>query len=149
MPDILKYNSPITHTFVLAMFLKNGPLNHYLNEYFNNINVRYLSREELFIFIKKCVQQFKIQKSQITFYPRQARFILYEKLRNRMAILKNDDVYLLCDIVEKSNNKEAVYDSLGMDKPKKVKLKKAKKLKAKKITLKKFLKDHFSTIKLK
>ena len=132
VPDILKYNSPITHTFVLAMFLKNGPLNHYLNEYFNNINVRYLSRAELFIFIKKCVQQFKIQKSQITFYPRQARFILYEKLRERMAILKNDDVYLLCDLVENSDNKEAVYDSLGMDKPKKVKLKKAKKLKAKK-----------------
>jgi len=149
VPDILKYNSPITHTFVLAMFLKHGPLNRYLNEYFNDINVRYLSREELFIFIKKCVQQFKIQKSQITYYPRRPRVILYEKLREKMALLKNDDVYLLCDVVENSNNKDAVYDSLGLDKPKKTKLKKAKKLKAKKITLKQFLKDHFSTIEIK
>ena len=149
VPDILKYNSPITHTFVLAMFLKHGPLNQYLNEYFNNMNVRYLSREELFIFIKKCVQQFKIQKSQITFYPRQQRVILYEKLREKMAILKNDDVYLLCDLVEKSDNKDAIFDSLGLDKPKKTKLKKAKKLKSEKITLKTFLNDHFSTIKLK
>ena len=146
VPDILKYNSPITHTFVLAMFLKHGPLNQYLNEYFNNINVRYLSREELFIFIKRCVQQFKIQKSQITYYP---RVILYEKLREKMSLLKNDDVYLLCDAVEKSDNKEAIYDSLGLDKPKKTKLKKAKKLKSKKVTLKKFMSDHFSTIKLK
>jgi len=131
------------------MFLKHGPLNQYLNEYFNNMNVRYLSREELFIFIKKCVQQFKIQKSQITFYPRQQRVILYEKLREKMAILKNDDVYLLCDLVEKSDNKDAIFDSLGLDKPKKTKLKKAKKLKSEKITLKTFLNDHFSTIKLK
>jgi len=131
------------------MFLKHGPLNQYLNEYFNNINVRYLSRKELFIFIKKCVQQFKIQKSQITFYPRQPRVILYEKLREKMAVLKNDDVYLLCDLVEKSDNKDAIFDSLGLDKPKKTRIKKQKKLKAKKITVNKFLKDHFSTIKLK
>ena len=149
VPDILKYNSPITHTFVLAMFLKHGPFNFYLNEYFNNINLRYLKRDELFIFVKKCLQQFKIQKSQIIFYRRQPRVILYEKLREKMSLLKNDDVSLLCDMVEKSPNKDAIFDSLGLDKPKKTRLKKAKKLKAKKITLKKFLDDHFSTIKLK
>jgi len=66
-----------------------------------------------------------------------------------MALFKNDDISLLCDMVEKSDNKNAIFDSLGLDKPKKTKLKKAKKLKAKKITLKKFLDDHFSTIKLK
>ena len=149
VPDILKYNSPITHTFVLAMFLKHGPLNHYLNEYFNNINVRYLNRDELFLFIKKCVLQFKIQKSQITYYPRRPRVILYEKLRDKMALMKNDDINLLCDIVEASDNKEAVYDSLGMDKPKKTRLKKAKKLKVKKTSAAVFLKHHFSIIKLK
>jgi len=49
VPDILKYNSPITHTFALRLFMRNGPLNYYLNKYFNDINVRYLSREELFL----------------------------------------------------------------------------------------------------
>lgn len=146
IPDITKYNSPITHTFCTAMFLKNGPLNHYLNKYFNDINLRYLTREELFVFIKKCVQQFRIQKSQITFYPRQPRVMLYEKLREKTPWLKNDDVSLLCDIVERSPNREAVYDSLGLDKPKKSKLKKAKKLKAKKVSVDTFLNDHFSTI---
>lgn len=146
IPDILKYNSPITNTFVTAMFLKNGPLNHYLDKYFNDINLRYLSREELFLFIKKCIQKFKIQKSQIMFYPRQPRVLLYEKLRERIAILKNDDISLLCDLVEKSNNKSAIYDSLGLDKPKKTKVTKAKKLKEEKISVKSFLEKHFSTI---
>ena len=121
VPDILKYNSPITHTFVTAMFLKHGPLNFYLNEYFNDINLRYLSREELFKFVKKCVQDFRIQKSQITFYPRRPRVMLYEKLREKLALYKNDDIELICDVVEKSDNRDAIYDSLGLDKPKKTK----------------------------
>ena len=146
VPDILKYNSPITHTFVTAMFLKHGPLNFYLNEYFNDINLRYLTREELFKFIKKCVQDFRIQKSQITFYPRKARVILYEKLREKLPLYKNDDINLLCDIIEKSDNRDAIYDSLGLDKPKKTKIKKAKKLQTKKVSVDTFLNDHFSII---
>lgn len=148
-PDILKYNSPITHTFVIAMFLRNGALNHYLDTYFNNISLRYLSREDIFKFIKKCVIDFKIKKRDVMFYKRRARHMLYEKLRERMPYLKNDDVLLLCDIVENSDNKDAVFDSLGLEIPKKTKLKKTKKLKVKKISLDKFLSEHFSTFDVK
>ena len=49
----MKYNSPITATYVISMFLTNGPLNHYLDSYFNNINLRYLDKKELFGFIKE------------------------------------------------------------------------------------------------
>lgn len=146
VPDILKYNSPITHTFVISLFLRNGLLNRYLDEHFNNIGVRYLTREEILKFVKKCVMDFKIKKRDIMFYKRRARRMLYEKIRERMPILKNDDVLLLCDIIENSDNKEAIFDSLGLEKPKKSKLKKAKKMKSEKITLDKFLGEHFSMI---
>ena len=59
--DILKYNSPISHTYVISLFLKNGTLNNYLDKYFNDLNLRYLTKEELFRFIKKCVLDFKIK----------------------------------------------------------------------------------------
>lgn len=147
-PDILKYNSPITHTFVISMFLKNGPLNKYLDEVFNNINLRYLTREELLYFIKRCVRDFRITKRDITFYPRKPRVILYEKLREKMPYLKNDDVYLLCDIIEKSDQRDMVYDTLGMEKPKKRKLKKQKKIKSKKISVERLMEEHFSTIEV-
>lgn len=145
-PDILKYNSPITHTFVISMFLKHGPLNKYLDTYFNDINLRYLSREELFYFIKRCVRDFRITRRDTTFYPRQPRVLLYEKLREKLPYLKNDDLYLLCDIVEKSDERDTVFDTLGLEKPKKTKLKKQKKIKSEKISLKKLLDEHFSTI---
>jgi len=146
--DILKYNSPITHTFLVAMFLRNGYLNSYLNKYFNDINLRYLSKEELFKFIKKCVIDFRIKKRDIVYYPRRTKQILYEKLREKIPTLKNDDILLLCEIIEKSNNKDAIFESLNLEKPKKrsMKTKKSKKDKTKKISLEDFLSEHFSIV---
>ena len=146
--DILKYNSPITHTHVISLFLNNGVLNHYLDTYFNNINLRYLTREELFKFIKKCVMDFKIRKRDLVFYPRRRRFQLYEKLREKIQTVKNDDLFLLCDIIEKSKNKDAIYSTLGLEKPKKQKIKKSKKIKKEKISLEGLM-EHFSTIEIK
>jgi len=147
-PDILKYNSPITHTFVISMFLKHGPLNFYLNKYFNDFNLRSLEKEELFFFIKKCVQDFKIQRSSIMFYPRRAKMILYDKLRERMPLLKNDDLLLLSELIERSDNKEAIYNSLGLERPQKIKINKEKKITTETISLKNFLSQHFSTMEV-
>ncbi len=145
--DVLKYNSPITHTFVLSLFLRNGKLNHYLNDYFNNINLRYLQKEELFYFIKRCVIDFRIKKRDIVFYPRMAKNKLYDKLREKTPILKNGDISLLCDIIDKSEDKNMVYQALDIEKPKKQKVR-TKKIKKKKITLQDFLSEHFSIMKV-
>ena len=141
--DLLKYNSPITPTFVLQMFLKNGPLNDYLDKYFNNLGVRYLDKEEFFKFIKKCVIDFRISKREVVFYPRKARNKLYEILREKLPHFKNDDVELLTEMIEKSDEKDAVYNTLGIEVPKKRKIRTGKKI-SKKLSLKKLLEEHFS-----
>jgi len=145
VPDILKYNSPIGHTYVVSLFMRYGELNHYLDEYFNDINLRYLSREELFKFVKKCVIDFRVRRGDLVFYPRKERFKLFEVLREKIAVLKNDDLFLLCDMIDKSDSKEGVYQLFDLDKPKKLKLKKSdKKKKDEKVSLKAFLEEHFS-----
>ena len=146
VPDITRYNSPITHTFVISLFLKHVKLNRFLDEYFNNMNLRYLSREEIFKFIKKCVIDFRVNKRDMIFYSRQQKNILYDVLRERIPFLKNDDLLLLTDQINVSENKQAIFDSLGLEKPKKIKLKRTKK-KVKKITLDEFLDEHFSISK--
>ena len=93
--DILKYNSPITHIFVLQLLMRHGPLNHYLNKHFNNIGVRYLPKDELFLFIKKCVLDFKALKRDTVFYPYKAKNKLYDVLRDKIPELKNNDISLL------------------------------------------------------
>lgn len=147
--DLLKYNSPITHTFVLQLFLRNGPLNHYLNEFFNNIGLRYLEKDELFMFIKKCVIDFRVNRRDIVFYPFKHKAKLYTILREKIPELKNNDISLLCEIIDKSKEKDIIYETLGLGKPpkkQKIKLKKDKKEKKKSISLKALLEEQFSTI---
>jgi len=145
--DILKYNSPITHTFVMSLFLRNGSLNHYLDEYFNNIGLRYLDKEEFFHFIKKCVIDFRVKKTDTVFYKFQRQNKLFNILREKFPQFKNNDISLLCEIIERSDDKDQIYHSIGMEMPKKQKVKAGKKkITAKKVSVKEFLAEHFSVI---
>ena len=144
IPDILKYNSPITHTYIMSLFILNGKLNHFLDSYMNNIGLRYIEKEELFKFAKQCVRDFKVKKNSIPFIPWKRNTTLFNKLRAKFPLLKNHDVELLCKVVENHDNKDAIYSSLSIDKPKKKKLKK-KAPQKKKMNLKQFLAQNFAT----
>jgi len=148
IPDILKYNSPITSTYVISLFLNNGPLNYYLDSYFNNINLRYIDKEELLFFIKKCVIDFKVQRKNIPFVQYKKNTKLFDSLRAKIPIIKNYDVSLLCDLVEKSPDVGRIYSSLGIDKPKKKKLTSVKQKNEGKISLQDLLSRNFSVIKI-
>lgn len=147
--DILKYNSPITHTFALQMFMRHGPLNYYLDKYFNNIGLRYLTKEELFLFLKKAVLDFRVMRRDTVFYKYRQQNKLYNILRDRYPELKNNDVSLFCDIIEKSDERDLIYETLGLGKPpkkQKIKIGKKKINKNKKISVKEFLEEHFSIL---
>lgn len=147
--NILKYNSPITHTFALQMFMRHGPLNYYLNKYFNNIGLRYLAKEEFFLYLKKCVLDFRVLRRDTVYYPYRQKNKLYDILRGKFPELKNHDVSLFAEIIEKSDDREMIYNTLGLGKPpKKVKVKLGKKKinKKNKIPLEKFVEKHFSIL---
>ncbi len=144
-PDILlKYNTPITPVFLFKSMIKIGKLNHYLNEYLNNIGVYYLDKEELFIFIKKAIRDFKVKRKDIHYSPYKKQHQIFEKLKVKTPLLKDHDLVYFIDIIDKSNEKDSIYASFGIDKPKKQKLKKKKKVK--KISLKEFLEINFHWI---
>lgn len=144
--DLLKYNSPITNTFILSLFMKNGKLNHYLNKYFNNINLRYITRQDMFIFIKKCVIDFKVKRRDIIFYKFSYQEKLYTILRDKFPQFKNDDIKLLSEMINKSKEKDIIWESLGLKLPKKKKVKRSKKkISTEIISLKNFISEHFSS----
>ena len=146
VPAITHYTSPITQTYLISIFLKNAKLNKYLNENLNNMNLWYIEKEDLVKFIKRCIIDFKIQRKDIVFlgYRRQQR--MFEVLRDKMSFLKNDDINLLCDLIDKSKEKDSFYESLGLEKPKKQKVTKKIIEKNKKVILSDFLSENFSTI---
>lgn len=145
--DLLKYNSPITNTFLLSLFMRNGNLNHYLNTYFNNMGLRYMTREDMFLFIKKCILDFNIKRREIMFYKFSYQDKLYNVLRDKFPQFKNDDINLLSEIINKSKEKQSIWETLGLKLPKKKKIKRSKKtIKKKHISSESFLSEHFSTI---
>jgi hypothetical protein len=72
---------------------------------------------------------------------------LFGILRNKFPELKNCDVSLLVDLVDESKDKDTIYNTLGLEKPKKMKLK--AKRKKKKISLKEFMANHISIMEMK
>jgi len=148
-PKLLKYNSPITSTYAIRMFQRSGELNHYLDKHFNNIGLYYLDKEELLKFIKKCVKDFRVNRKTITYFPRRSVDDLFDALRNKVAILKNDDLELLSQILNKADDKKAIFSSLGLDtKPKRTKTPQTCKLRQKnKVSLKEFM-EGFTTIEI-
>ena len=147
-PEILlKYNSPINETFMIRMFIQNGKLNNYLDKHFNNIGLRYIDKEDLFYFIKECVRNFKIKRSDIHYFPWRPRVALFEKLRKKIPLLKDHEISLLGSFVEKSEDKDKIFSALGIDKPKKKKARKKKqKKKVGKISVEEFLNQNFRVV---
>jgi hypothetical protein len=109
----------------------------------------YLDKEELLKFIKKCVKDFKINRRTITYFPRRSADDLFDALRNKVAVLKNDDLELLTQIINKSDDKKAILSSLGLDsKPKRTKSLQTCKLGQKnKVKLEEFM-ENFTTIEI-
>ena len=145
--DLLKYNSPITSTFAIMMFMKNLRVNWYLNKVFNNMNLRYIDKEEIFKFMKNLVFDFKLTRHDISYSSFRKQNKLFNILRTKIPELKNGDIKLLCDIIEKSDERENIYNTLGLEVTKKKTLSK-KTVEKEKMSVEEFLERHFSIIKL-
>lgn len=145
IPEILKYNSPIHATFLLKTFVSNAKLNFYLNKYLNNIGVRYISKEDLFYFIKQCIIDFKVNRRSIHYSKWSHNDALTNKLIKKFPLLKKDEVQILSDEINKSDNMDSIYRSLGLDK-KEFKKVKTKKKASTKISSKNYIAKNFGVI---
>lgn len=149
-PSLLVYNSPITPMYAIKLFVLTGELNYYLDQNFNHMGLLYLNKEELFKFIKQCVKDFRVHRKSLPYFPYKKKDQLFDILRKKYPMLKDYDITLLCQLIEKSKEKESIYTAFGMTDAKKTskpKPKKQKKKKTKKgIPLKDFLKKGFRMV---
>lgn len=148
---LIKSTSPISAQYCISIFLANLPLNYFLNQYFNNINLWYLDKEELFMFIKKCIKDFKIQRRSLAYIPWKKQDKLFNALRKRIPYLKSYEIVTLCQIIESSTDKDNILTSLGLQtdivdkkigKPPKQK-KEKKNDKIKKVNIQEFVDNNF------
>lgn len=134
--ELLSYKCPINQTYVISLFTKVPKLNHYLNSTLNNIYVYSLDRQDLFIFIKECVQKFKISRSLIQYSYYKYKTNIFNCLQMKFPFLDNMCIDILIDQIDSSPDKNIVYKTLGLvkeSKPSKVR-KKIKKIEKNKNT---------------
>lgn len=148
-PDILKSSGPLNQRYIISMFMKNPKMCLYLNKYFNNMSIWYLDKETLFKFLKRCIIDFKVRRSELCFMKsKKNKDKLTEKLEDRFPLLKHGDIEFLYEIIENSDQKDAIYNSFGLKRISKRKVKKEKKKKKTNIqtSAKNFLKKNFEVI---
>jgi hypothetical protein len=143
--ELLKYNSPITPVFLMKVFINSPKIVMFFDQHINNMNAWYVDKEEFFRFFKKCIIDFKIKKDSQLFYQQTRKHELLEKLKSKVSILKNDDLMLLCEMVERSKDKDSIYSALGITKAQKTS---EKKKKGEKISLQEFIDSNFSIIRI-
>jgi len=148
IPDILSSSSPPKLNFLLSLFKKHDKITIFLDTYFNNVNLWYLEKEEFMKYLKKIVIENRISRYDLSHKKkREERTKLFTILSEKTPHLKTYDVSLLCDIIERSDKKEQVFQTLEITIPKKKKLKIEKKQrKNKKISLKELLDGNFSMV---
>ncbi len=145
-PDIIK---ALNQRYVVSMFMKNPKMCLYLNKHFNTMSLWYVDKETLFKFLKKGIIDFKVRRGDLYFMKsKRSKDKLIENLESRFPLLKMDDIRLLSDLVEKSDQRDSIYHSFGMKKPRKRKIKKEKgrKKTGAKTSAKNFLKKNFEVI---
>lgn len=126
-PELLAYNCPVTQKYAVRMFVLSGELNQFLDEHFNHMGLWYMDKEELFTFLKKCVMDFRIRRNSIPFISsRRKSDKLFDVLKRKLPLMKPGDISLLCQIINKSEDKGSIYYSLGLEKDKKPKKRKLK-----------------------
>jgi len=133
--------------YLLSMFVGHGTINYYLNNYFNNVNLYYVSIDDILYFLKKCIIDFKVQRNQITYFKKSSTDELFDALREKLPQFKNNDIVLLCELVNNSNEKEQIYQTLGLKSPKKEKVKIGKKNKKINTSLESVTRENFSIIR--
>lgn len=128
--DVLKDKS-IGQTF-LIYFFQYSHYNIVINKLFNNYGLFSLEREDIFKFVKECVLLSGYKQQFISKAPKTTSK-LYTILKNKYPFLKKQEINLLIENIDNSDQKDDVYEMFGFYKPKKKKTTVAEKNKIKKI----------------
>jgi len=132
--EILKYNSPITHQFILTCFMQVPKFNHYLNQELNNYNLYKVNKMEFLKFLKKAVIDLRLTSNRHYTW-RNTRYIRMSKLHNvltkRYPYLKQYEITTLCDKIDTmpKDEKNKYYATFGVDVIKEQKIKRRQKTK--------------------
>ena len=123
LPEDLVKDKSISNMYLLYHF-RCSPLNVIISELFNNWGLFSLDRIEVLYFLKECVYLSGYKPPYVNKVPSKKNK-LHECLKERYPFLKSYEVFDLVELIDKSDEKDAVYETFGIYNPARKKTTKA------------------------
>jgi hypothetical protein len=120
IPDDVVNDKSISQMYILYYF-QMSHYNLYINKYFNNYNLFSIDRLDIFRFMKQCIQLTGYKPPFIKREPK-TKNKMVDALKERYPYLKKEEVFMLVDYIDKSEDKDSIYEMFGFYTPKKKKV---------------------------
>lgn len=122
-------DSPVPRTVIdsnaigsqyLLWYFRNSIYSIYINKHFNNFDIYKLDKEAALRLLKDCVLSSGFRPK---FTPKQKDSSpkIFAILKKKYPYFKSDDINLLINIIDTSEEKDQIYETLGLYNPKKKK----------------------------
>lgn len=124
MPKELINDKVIGPQYILYYF-KDSMYNLYMNKHFNNYDIFQMDRIDMLKFLKRCII---LTGYRPRYVPRSKsiRSKITQILKRKMPYYKWHDIELLVSMIDKRDDKDQIYETLGLYKPRKRKVTKKK-----------------------
>jgi hypothetical protein len=127
MPKELIMDKVIGPQYILYYF-KDSMYNLYMNKHFNNYDIFQMDRIDILLFLKKCIILTGYRPRYVA-KTKSKRSKIADILKRKMPYYKWHDIELLVSLIDKREDKDQIYETLGLYKPRKRKATKGKVIK--------------------
>jgi len=123
IPEDVVNDKSISQLYILYYF-QQSHFNLYINETFNNYGLFSMDRCEIFKFMKQCIQ---LTGYKPPFVQRGSKLKskMVDAIKVKYTFLKKEELFMLVDFIDVSDEKDSIYEMFGFYKPKKKKTTKA------------------------
>ena len=125
IPEAVVKDKSISQLYLLYYF-QSSHYNLYINDTFNNYGIFSLDRLEIFYFLKECISLSGYRPPFIKRGPKN-KSKMVDVLKLKHPYLKKEEIFMLVEFIDASDNKDAIYEMFGFYKPTKKKVTKAEK----------------------
>lgn len=125
IPEAIIKDKSISQLYLLYYF-QSSHYNLYINNIFNNYGIFSLDRLEVFYFLKQCIQ---LSGYRPPFVKRvsKTKIDMVKVLSLKYPYLKKEEIFMVVEHINGSDEKDTIYEMFGFYKPRKKKTTKAEK----------------------
>ena len=113
-PRDLEKERSLSPIFILTHFLQSPAYFIFVNKVFNNYGLFYLSTKDAFKQLKEMYYYSRYQSYGTKKNPKNTENKLIDILKNKYPFLKKEEVVMLVEFIDNSDDKDVIYEQFGI-----------------------------------